>query len=501
MAIRSGDQYRFGLDDGREVWMSGQRIADVAAHPGLSGPVDSIAALYDLQNDPAHIATLTTSVDGRRIPQSLCSPTSATALSERGMAFRLAAAQTFGLMGRAPDFVNVLLTAFASAADYFGEADAGFADNIRAYHRWCQDHDKFVAHASINPQTDRSKGSAEQADSTAHLKVVDENATGIVVRGAKMIATLAPIADEILVFPMPGYRPGDEAYTATFAIPANTAGVSIVCREPFGDPGGRNAFDHPLARYDEIDAMVIFDNVTVPWERVFMLNSVGKANGLYSATTGQHHTGHQGVIRGLAKAELLCGIAVELAESANTSTFLHVQEMLGEILSFLEIYRGAVRRVEDEATMSKWGTITPSIETVRAIRYHFPKACARMIEVIQILGGGSLLGTPSHADLIAADHLSPARFFSASGDGMERIALLKLAWDATGDSHGQRQSLYERNLAGDPMRLAATQYKDFDTTAVKDAVYRALRAGDLAAAPQGHDDVRIEMEPNTACVE
>jgi 4-hydroxyphenylacetate 3-monooxygenase oxygenase component len=479
--------------------MGGRRIGDVAAHPALSGPVESIAALYELQCVPGLIDVLTNEVNGERVPSSLCSPRSKAELAERGAAFRVAAAQTFGLMGRAPDFVNALLTAFASAADYFGDVDPRFRDNVHSYHQWCLDQDAFVAHASINPQTDRSRGSAAQADATAHLKVVDQNQSGIVVQGAKMIATLTPIADEILVFPMPGYQPGDEAYTATFAIPANHKGVSIVCREPFGDPLGRNAFDHPLARFDEMDAMVVFDGVIIPWERVFMLGNVEKANGMYAQTTAQHHTGHQGVIRGLAKAELLCGIAIELAESAKTATFLHVQEMLGEILSLLEIYRGAVRRVEDEATMSPWGTMTPSIDTVRAIRYHFPRACSRMIEVIQTLGGGSLLATPSQSDLRAAQHLSPTRFFGTAGDGCDRIGLLKLAWDATGDSHGQRQALYERNLAGDPVRLAATQYKDFDTTAVRGAVRRALGADDTTNP--GRADNLVEKEFTNACVE
>ncbi|BBZ28891.1 4-hydroxyphenylacetate 3-monooxygenase oxygenase component [Mycolicibacterium madagascariense] len=500
MAIRNGNQYRGGLKDGRCVWMGGRRVDDVATHPALAGPVDTIAALYDLQDIPGFAEILTRAANGEIIPKSMCPPRSADDLAQRGTAFRVAAAETFGLMGRAPDFVNVMLTAFSSAADYFGAVDPRFRDNIRSYHRWCQLNDAFVTHASINPQTDRSKGSAAQSDSTAHLKVVDQNAAGVVVHGAKMIATLTPIADEILVFPMPGYQPGDEAYTAAFAIPANHAGVSIVCREAFGDPLGRNTFDHPLARFDEIDAMVVFDGVTVPWERVFLLGSVEKANGLYSQTTAQHHTGHQGVIRGLAKAELLCGIAVELAESANTSTYLHVQEMLGEILSLLEIYRGAVRRVEDEATMSRWGTMTPSINAVRAIRYHFPKACSRMIEVIQILGGGSLLATPAQNDLRAAAHLSPTRFFGTYGDGYERIGLLKLAWDATGDSHGQRQALYERNLAGDPVQLAATQYRQFDTTGVKDTVRRALRTADATAGPTAAGS-RKDKEFTTACVE
>jgi 4-hydroxyphenylacetate 3-monooxygenase/anthranilate 3-monooxygenase (FAD)/4-hydroxyphenylacetate 3-monooxygenase len=470
------------------VWLAGERVSDVAKHPVFAGPVNSIASLYDLQNDPQWTETLTREdVElGERVPISLCSPETTAELTARGAAFKVAADATFGLMGRSPDFINVAVAAFASAAQYFGDVEPRFADNIRAYHSWCRRNDLFLAHATINPQTDRSKSSAAQGDATAHLAIVDETAQGLVVHGAKMIGTLVPIADELLVFPLPGYRPGDEAYTAAFAIPINTPGLHIVCREPFGGPNGRHPFDHPLARYDEMDATCVFDNVVIPWERVFFRGSVELANALYDATTARHHTGHQGVTRGLAKAELLVGIAIELAESAKTSTFLHVQEMLGEAIGLLELARGAVRRAEEQATVSRWGTVTPYIPAIQALRYHFPRACSRLVEIIQILGGGSLLSTPGLADLEAGDGPDVRRFFHSVGSpsGRARIHLLKLAWDATGDAFGQRQLQYERYHSGDPVRLAASQYLTYDTGSVKEKVTRALAisADDIVAA-------------------
>ena len=484
------------------MWLNGAKVADVTEHPVLSGPVATLAELYDLRSDAEAQPLLTREIDGERVPWSLVSPLTTAELRARGRAFRVAADQTFGMMGRSPEFVNALITAFASAADYFGELDPRFARNIREYHRWCVREDKFIAHASINPQTNRSTGSARQEDPNVHLAVVDRDHDGIVVHGAKMIGTLLPLADELLVFPMPGYRPGDEDYAMAFAIPMNTKGVSIVCREPFGSAAGRDPFDPPLARYDEMDATVIFDNVRVPWDRVFLDGSVAKANRLYLDTTAQSHTGHQGVIRGLAKAELLCGVAVELAESVRTTAFLHVQEMLGEILSLLEIYRGAVLRTEEAATPSKWGTMTPPIDTVRAIRYHFPRACARMVEIIQILGGGSLLSAPTQADLAAPGGPDVTRFFSTAGmaSARDRIHLLKLAWDVSGDGFGQRQTLYERNLGSDPVRLAATQYATYDTTEVKAAVRRALEvsrrdlAGSRKTPPDQPNDVAERQE-------
>lgn len=481
MTIRTGQQYVTGLSDGRQVWLAGERVLDVTKHPALAGPVASVAALYDLQHAPEWTDVLTNrdKTTGERTAVACYSPCTGSELRRRREAFKATADATFGMMGRSPDFVNTAVTTFAAAADYFGQVDPSFADNIRRYHEYCQRHDLFLAHATINPPTDRSKNSAEQSNAATHLRIVKETADGLVVRGAKMIGTMVPIADELLVFPLPRYQPGDEPYTAAFAIQTNTPGFQIVCREPFGGSGGRDAFDHPLAAYDEMDATCVFDNVVVPWERVFFRGDVELANRLYDATTARHHTGHQGVIRGLAKAELLVGIAIMLAESAKTTAFLHVQEMLGEIIGLLELARGAVLLCEEQASVSCWNMMTPHIAPIQALRYHFPRICARLVEVIQILGGGSLLCTPTLADLEAADAPKMTQFFQVAGlaSARDRIQLLKLAWDASGDAFGQRQLQYERYHSGDPVRLAAQQYLSYDAVPLRDTVARALRWG------------------------
>jgi 4-hydroxyphenylacetate 3-monooxygenase/anthranilate 3-monooxygenase (FAD)/4-hydroxyphenylacetate 3-monooxygenase len=486
MAIRTGPQFVAGLRDNRQVWLGGERVADVTKHPVLAGPIASLAALYDLQHDPQH-TDLLTQVDealGERVPRALISPASRQDLVQRRLASKAGADATLGLMGRSPDFLNVAVAAFASAAEYFGQVNPAFPENIRAYHEHCRRGDLFLAHATINPQTDRSKSSAEQRDETAHMRIVGKTNEGLVISGAKMIGTLVPAADELVVFPLPRYMPGDEPYTAAFAIPVATEGLRIVCREPFGSIAGRDPFDHPLARFDEMDATVIFEDVVVPWHRVFFHGDVDLANSLYDATTARHHTGHQGITRGVSKMELLVGIAISLAESSGTNGFLHVQEMLGEAIGFLELARGGVLLAEERGSLSRWGTYTPDIAPIQALRYHFPRMCARIVEVIQICGGGSMLATPTLADLDAADQPCVERFFSSAGmsSGRDRIQLLKLAWDASGDSFGQRQMLYERYHSGDPVRLAAQQYQAYPAAPLREAVARALdRTGD----PQG----------------
>ncbi|MEU2212354.1 4-hydroxyphenylacetate 3-hydroxylase N-terminal domain-containing protein [Streptomyces hygroscopicus] len=486
MTIRTGAEYLAGLRDGREVWLAGRRVDDVLATPVLAAAAHTVARLYDLQHDPELREVLTYGDGAERHPLSLAAPHDAAALRRRGAAFRTTAEATFGLLGRSPDFVNTAVTAFASAAAFFGKADPRFGRNVTAYHAACLARDPFLSHATINPPLSRARSSHEQDDPDVHLRIVRETSEGIVVRGAKLIGTLTPVADEIVVFPLPGYRPGDEPYTAAFAIPVATPGLRIVCREPLvADPG--RLLSTPLAPFEEIDATCVFDDVLIPSDRVFFHGDTDAANRLYDATTARHHTGQHSIIRGAAKAELLTGIAVALAEMTGTHTFLHVKEMLGEVLGSLELARAGVLAAEDGARTSEWNTFTPALAPVLALRYHFPRMTSRMIEVIQLLGGGSLLSTPAEEDLRGELWPGIERYFRGA-DGVsaeQRVRLLKLAWDATGSAFGQRQMQYERYHSGDPVRLAAAQYTGYDTAPLLRTVQRALHPERQPAGPGG----------------
>lgn len=477
MPIRTGAQYIERLKTERDVWIDGMRVSDVTTYPAFVRPIASIANLYDMQDQQEWRTLLTypSPETGAPVGISFLQPATYDDLSKRRRGIKAWADATFGLMGRSPDFLNTAVMAFASAKDFFAQADKRFANNVVEYYKLCRDNDLFLAHAVINPQVDRSKAPSEQEDPFAYLRIVRKTEDGLIVRGAKMIGTLAPIADELLVFPLPGLRPGDEPYALAFSIPVSTPGLRLICREPF-DRGERSLFDHPLSsRFEEMDAACIFDDVLVPWERVFLFEDIELANILFDATYGRHHTGHQGIIRGLAKAELLTGIAIKLAEVARTDTYLHVQEMLGELLGYLELVEGAIQLAERKAGIGNWGTIYPAIEPILALRYHFPKMYKRMVEVVQILGAGSLLSSPVEKDFHALISEDIQRYFRGSNtDAHHRVQLLKLAWDATGDSFGQRQVLYERYHAGDPVRLAATQYSAYDKSSLERVVERVF---------------------------
>lgn len=488
MALRSGNEYLAGLQGPREVWLNDERVEDVTKHPALAPTADTIAGLYDQQGDPDLEGTMSrpSGVAGERVPISLLPPASREDLAQRGRACGIVADETFGLLGRTPDFGNILIASFAASSEFFAAADQSWAENVRSFHRHCLATDTFVVHASINPQTDRSKASSQQGDPFLHLRVVREQPDGLVVRGAKMVATLAPLADELLVFPLPRLQPGDEPYALAFAIPIATPGLRLLCREPaLGHR--REPFDYPLStNFDEIDATCVFDDVVVPWDRVFLYGQVEMANTLFDATRARPQTGHQGLVRSVSKAGLMAGVAIELADMSGASSFLHVQDMLGELLAYRELLAGVLCSAEAHAE-SVNGLFSPAMEPILSARCQFPHMYRRMVEIIQTIGGATLLTAPAKAALEGPHGADVDRYFQGRGNTTTeaRAALLRLAWDLVGTDFGQRQMQFERYHAGDPVRLSASLYADRDWAPLRRVAERALRLSSVGGPSDG----------------
>jgi anthranilate 3-monooxygenase (FAD) / 4-hydroxyphenylacetate 3-monooxygenase len=485
MSARNGSDYLRGLRERpREVWLRGERVEDVATHPALRGTVEQIAGVYDLQWEAGSAETMlyTSPSSGDPVATAFMIPRCGDDLVKRGHAFRLAAEQTLGLMGRSPDFLNTTLMAFAEARDVFDRPGTRFAANVVEYYEYVRENDLFLTHALITPQIDRSRPSGEQRAQTLHMSVVDENSEGLVVHGARMLATLAAGADELLVYNLPGLREGDEQHAVVFALPVNTPGLRFLCREPYED-GHALPFNRPLtSHFDENDALVVFDEVLVRWERVFLYGDVALANRLYPDTNVRQHTAHQSNIRGLVKMQLAVGLAAALAQAVRADTFLHVQEMLGECVGYLELIRGAITRAEVEHETTAWGTVRAKLEPLQALRGFLPHAYPRVIEVLQTIGAGGLIMMPS-----AEDFASPVKqdiehyFQGAEGlPAVERVRLFKVAWDLAASAFGMRQLQYERYYAGDPVRLLASTYLGYDLSEARALVDRAL---ELAGSP------------------
>ena len=267
MAVRSGQEFIDGLRRApREVWTAGRRVADVTTDPVFARPVRSIAELYDLQVSPEHREAMTHARGRRRaygasflIPRIARGSRQAPAVHEGLGRGDLRHGRPLARLSQhhADDLGRGRRTSSASAARSSPTTSATITSSAAT-------SDLFLTHAIVNPQTDRSKGSHQQDDEYAHLGVVEETKDGLIVRGAKMLATHGPTADEILVYPQPGNREGEENYVLAFGIPCATKGLKFICREPFDD-GTQSPWDHPLgARFEEPDAVCVFDDVLIP---------------------------------------------------------------------------------------------------------------------------------------------------------------------------------------------------------------------------------------------
>jgi anthranilate 3-monooxygenase (FAD)/4-hydroxyphenylacetate 3-monooxygenase len=484
MPIRNGREYLEGLRQRpREVWVNGERIKDVTAYPPFRRPIRSIAKLFDLQSDPAHRDVMSYIVPetGERAGTSFSIPRSYEDVVKRRKAFQLWAEATFGLMGRTPDFLNCTLAAFADARDVFERGGKQFATNVVRYYEYARSNDLMLTHALVPPQNDRSKGPGGQSDPFLHMGVVRETPEGPILRGARMLATLGPIADELLVYNLPGLQPGEEAHALVFAIPIDTPGLRQICRPPY-DRGDLDAADHPLAsRFEECDSLLIFDDVLVPWERVFLYKDVALSNALYPDTNLRQYTGHQSAVRALVKLEFVTGVAMAVARAVKADAHLHVQEMLGECINYVEIVKSCISRAETEYETTPRGTVRPRFQPLMTLRTYLPKVYPRVIEIMQTIGAGGLMMMPSAADFESAIARDVNTYFQGAGaSAIERSRIFKLAWDLAGEAFGSRQLQYERYFNGDPVRTTASNFLFYEKAGCEDLVRRALSLFDCS---------------------
>jgi len=310
-------------------------------------------------------------------------------------------------------------------------------------------------------------------------RVVKETDGGIVIRGARMLATLGPIADELEVFPSTVVRTGpeDAPYTFGFVVPCGTPGLKFICRETFDL--NRSHHDHPLAsRFEEMDAVVVFEDVLVPWERVFLYGDPELANGAFGASNAVIHMAHQVMAKNIAKTEFMLGLVSLIVDTIAIEPFQHVHEKVAEVIIGLETMRALKRVAEADAQIDRWGMMTPARGPLDAARNLYPKLYPRFVEIVQQLSASGLMAIPTEADIQGPIGPDIERFFTAArADARDRIALFRLAWDTAVSSFGSRQALYERFFFGDPVRMAGALFNTYDRKPYMERVREFIRSG------------------------
>jgi len=453
MPARTGAQFLQGLKDSREIWLGGERITDVATHPQLAGAARSIADVFDLQHAHAEVCLIPDPETGEAINTSHMIPRSRADLERRHKGLERIAEYSVGLMGRTPDYMNVTFAGFAGDhRAWSGHGNEQGADNLVRYQKKIAREDLSLTHAIVHQTVDRTRGPVPVGFDPVQLHKACDTENGIVVRGSRVLATLAPFSDEMAIYPAAPIPDANPAHALCFCIPINAPGLKLICRDSVSSI--RNHFDHPLSsRFDEQDAFVIFDDVEVPRDRVFIDGNLDAYNNVVR-TTWWPNIMQQTMIRAAVKLEFAWGLATLMTEAIG-GTQPQTQMMLGEIWTFSALARAAIRAAEADAYDPGNGMWYCDVAPLTALRTSFPRWFPRVNEIIRELGAHNLLATPTRSQF-ADPVLRPLldSFLAGSGDidAERRARIFRLAWDFAGTALASRNEQYERFYLGSASR-------------------------------------------------
>ena len=448
MGARTGAQFLDKLrKTPRTVWLGDGRVDDVTAHPALAGAARTLAGVFDRQHQYPEDCLIPDPETGEPIGIGHMIPRSVDDLKRRNRGLARISEATVGLMGRTPDYMNVKFACFAARhAIWAGpdHANAEGAENLVRFQRHVARDDVSLTHTIIQPTIDRTSD-AKLIGNRVTLQKVGETATGIVVRGARILATLAPFADEIAVYPGLPIPADATAHALAFAIPADTPGLIFLCRDSAAAPA-EDLFDRPLSsRFDEQDAFVIFDDVEVPRERLFVDGRTDIYNAIRTSGIVENLT-NQSTLRAQTKLEFAYGLATRMAEALNDQSPATL-EMLGELLAYVEVTRSAVLLSAEHGRHVGDGVWFPDPRPLVPMRSLLATWFPRVAEIIALIGSHNLLAAPSRKQLDdpALRPLLDEFLHGANGmDAEQRAALFRTAWDFVGSGLGARNLLYER---------------------------------------------------------
>ena len=353
--MRTGTDYLAALKDDREIYIDGQRVHDVASHPAFAPIAATVAELFDLAADPATAMTYTAPETGDEANLVHSIPRSQDDLASRRRAIQTWARHTHGWVGRGPDHIGSFLAGFAAHPEAFAAEPHDLAANVVSYYRRLLRESLFVSSALIPPQVSRATTAHGWDGEFIQAGVAAERPDGIVIRGAQMLATGAAVADEIFVSCIKPLTPQDRDFAVSFTVPVAAAGLKLYCRRPYA-PAASSRYDYPLStRYDETDALVVFGDVLVPWERVFVDRDVAGLRRQFF-DTGAHVLGNwQAQIRFVVKLQFILGLARKIAAVNGTDMFPGVQERLGELASIASLIEAGVLAAEYQAAPDRSG--------------------------------------------------------------------------------------------------------------------------------------------------
>ncbi|MGA7808846.1 4-hydroxyphenylacetate 3-hydroxylase family protein, partial [Bradyrhizobium sp.] len=397
---------------------------------------------------------------------------------------------TCGMIGRSPDHVASTLAGFRIGLAAFRDYDPARAAALESYFQYARDNDLFLSYVIINPQSDKARSAGNQPDPHLVASIVDEDSGGITIRGAKMLATSGILANELLVSGFQALQAGDEAYAFTAIVPLGVRGLTLMSRRSY-EQNATSAFDYPLSsRFDENDAVVHFDDVKIPWDRVFVFRDLKMAQAQWHDTRAHVLQNYQCMVRLMVKLRFMLGLGRKIAETNNIINYPQVRETLGLMAAKVSNIEALVIAMELKGETFQ-GYYVPDRSLLCTAQVIAQTTYPEITEAIRSLSGGGMIMVPSsHADFATPEtnaiiHKTQRSTVATSE---QRVKLMKLAWDAVGSEFGSRHLQYEMFYSGAPLVTRGNSFRFFDWDGVKGAVDQFMGTYGLPATPLKYPD-------------
>ncbi|HBS39254.1 4-hydroxyphenylacetate 3-hydroxylase family protein [Paracoccaceae bacterium] len=476
--IRTGEDYRDSIKDGRDVWINGARVDTLCSHPQLKPIIDVRARIYDMQHASETQEAMTYEDAGERFAIGLRLPFEKQDWQDKRDAVDLVTRDIGGVVTRMGDETIGEMWSLWDGKDILNEIDPRFAQNIERHIRQAIKADPFHVSANTDPKGDRSKAPQDQ-DPDMLVHVVKETDAGIVIRGAKY-ETAAAYSNQAFLKPTIANWGNSELsdYALGCIVKMNAPGVKHICRTGFA--GRAPAEDYPLSnRVDEIDTLMILDDVLVPWEDVLFYQHTKAAS--FIRATLHRYSAFPFVQRTLSYADMIIGAALWNVRQTGLEKQQAVQEKLSELAVWREGIDAFLTAAIATAQKSPNGLLMPNQSMLMSGRVHALSNLPRMMHMARELCGGQICVTPDAASF-AHPETKPwlEKFYTINDDWIaeDRRKLLGLARDLLNSDYAGHRLTFQLFAQSPPFAQLAAVYRNFDWNGPLDLAHGAAKLSD-----------------------
>ena len=489
--IRNGDEYRDSIRDGREVWMDGEKVKDLPTHPMFKPIVDIRARIYDMQHDPQTSEIMTYSENGQPFAIGLKLPRTLKDWQDKRVATDKVMDDVGGVVTRVGDETVGEMWSLYDGQDVLNEVDPQFSENIRHHIDRVIAQDPFHVSANTDPKGDRSKAPQDQ-DPDMLLHVVKETDKGVIVRGAKY-ETAAPYANQAFTKPTIANWGNAELsdYAVGFICDLGSPGIRMICRTGFA--GRAPEDDYPLAnKFDEVDALVVFDNVLIPWENLLFYRHTRAAT--FIRSTLHRYSAFAFVQRILRMADLMIGAALFNVRQTGLDKQPAVQEKLAQLAVYREGINAHLTAAIATAMKSPGGLLMPNPSLLYSGRVHACTQLPAMAHIARELCGGQICVTPDNSSF---QHPEIGKwmnkFYSINDDWVaeDRRKLLAFARDLLNSDYAGHRLTFQLFAQSPPFAHLAAVYRNFEWDEPLRHVHRAANLSETVWSESVASDMSV----------